>query len=123
VRHHDVPFRWAHFPEACVRWPLAAPLDLPLEVWARAPRPARPQTMTLVVNGRELGRAEVGAEWAGHRFEAPATAFQPGPNRLCLRFSNAAPGESDQVRVAAAVARIGRPGPPPAGSEPASDLP
>jgi len=117
VRRRDVPFRWAHFPEACVRWPLAAPLDLPLEVWARAPRRARPQTMTLVVNGRELGHAEVGAEWAGHRFDVRAQAFQPGPNRLCLRFSNAAPGERDDVRVAAAVARIGKPRPDAAPAE------
>lgn len=111
VRRRDVPFRWARFPEACVRWPLAAPLDLPLEVWARAPRAARPQTMTLLVNGRAWGRAEVGAEWAGLRFEVPAAAWEPGPNRLCLRFSHAAPGAREDVRVAAAVARIGRPRP------------
>jgi hypothetical protein len=122
VRRREPPFRWAHFPEACVRWPLVSPIDRALEVWARAPRLARPQAMTLVVNLREQGTAELGADWAGHRFEVPAHAFQPGPNRLCLRFRNAAPGAREDARVAAAVARIGRPrvpspAPPPAGEE------
>jgi hypothetical protein len=111
VRRGDVPFRWAYFPEACVRWPLEAPLDQRLEVWARAPRRARPQTMSLWVNGREQGRAELGADWAGHPFSIPAQAFQPGPNRLCLRFTSSAPGEREDARVSAAVARIGRPRP------------
>ena len=111
VHRGDISFRWAHFPEACVRWPLQAPLAQPLEVLARAPRRARPQTMSLWVNGRELGRAELGADWAGHAFFVPAQAFTPGPNRLCLRFSNSAPGEREDARVAAAVARIGRPRP------------
>jgi hypothetical protein len=111
VRGREMPFRWAHFPEACVRWPLASPLDMPIEVWARAPRQARPQTMRLVINGRECGAAELGADWAAYAFFVPAHAFQPGPNRLCLRFSNAAPGEREDVRVGAAVARIGRPRP------------
>jgi hypothetical protein len=98
-------FRWALAPEACVRVPLDAPLDLRVAITARAPAEVQPQVMTVASNGRVVGSASVGTEWGESAFQVPAAALVPGENWLCLRFSREWPGE-EGLRAAAAVATI-----------------
>jgi hypothetical protein len=98
-------FRWALFPEACLDLPLRGEARPgALDLLARAPRKALPQTLSLVLNGVEQGRAELGPEWTSLRFAVAPGSFRPGENRLCLRFARALPGEED--RPAAAVAEL-----------------
>ena len=76
-----------------------------LTVDARAPRRALPQVMTAAWNGEVLGEAALDTEWSAASWTAPRESTRAGENRLCLRFSGAAPGEGDE-RVAAAVSRV-----------------
>jgi hypothetical protein len=98
-------FRWALYPEACVRVPLLAPIDLRVAVTARAPGRIDGQGMGLFANGAAAGRADLGHEFADHAFLVPAAALRAGENLLCLRFDRAAPGEAEGG-AAAAVTRI-----------------
>ena len=102
----DTPhFRWALAPEACLLVPLADARAVTLTVDARAPRRALPQVMTAAWNGEVLGEAALDTEWSAASWTAPRESTRAGENRLCLRFSGAAPGEGDE-RVAAAVSRV-----------------
>ena len=98
-------FRWAMAPAACVRVPLAAPFEMEIAVHAFAPSGASPQTMTLAVNGTEVGAAELTPEWSEPRFKIPAARLVPGENEMCLRFRRALPA-AEGVSIAAGVARI-----------------
>ena len=99
-------FRWALFPQACVRFPLDRPV-IPLRtvVTARAPNRLDGQTMTISLNGTVLRQAALGPEWAEVPVTLPLERLAPGENLLCLGFSDALP-EQDGVRRAAAVSRI-----------------
>jgi len=98
-------FRWAAFPEACLTLPLRGDRLLEaLGVWARAPRKALPQTVTVFVNGSLQDSAELGAEWTSLRFPLRPDALRAGENDLCLRFARGRP--SGDERPAAAVAEI-----------------
>ena len=107
TRREDGPaFRWALYPEACLTLPLRGDLSLTaVGLFARAPRRAQPQAVTLVLNDAERGRSDLGTEWTALRFAVPAEAFLPGENRLCLRFARGLPGEGED-RPAAAVAEV-----------------
>lgn len=98
-------FRWALYPEACVRVPLEEPFDLKLVVEAFAPAKTQPQTMTLLINDVVIGASDLGIDWVEIPFEVPAIRLVSGENRVCLRFSSALPGETG-VQVAAGVGRI-----------------
>jgi hypothetical protein len=105
VNRSEAPYsRWALAPEACLLVPLPAPQGAVIAVQARAPRRALPQTMTVRWNGEALGEAPLTSEWSESAWTAPRETTRPGENRLCLRFTNAAPGED--ADVAAAVARV-----------------
>lgn len=104
-RQEEVPFRWALYPEACVRIPLDDPFDLPVTISARAPQAAQPQLMTVLVNERPLGAALLTPDWTDVLIPIPARNLLPGENALCLRFSNALPGPPGG-RAAAAISRI-----------------
>jgi hypothetical protein len=102
----DTPhFRWALAPEACLLVPLAEPHQVTLTVQARAPRRALPQTMTAAWNGAVLGTSPLTSEWSEEAWTASPERTRAGENRLCLRFTGAAPGDEGD-RVAAAVARV-----------------
>jgi hypothetical protein len=105
-RSPETRFRWAFHPEACLTLPLEAPFDLRLEITAKAPRPARPQTMSVYMNDTLLGRFEVAAGWTPYAMTAPAASLVAGENRLCLRFTKAAPGDEGVGLVAAGVSRV-----------------
>jgi len=94
-------FRWALFPEACVRIPLEEPFDLRLEIEAFAPEAAQPQTMTVLANGAPVGAGLLAPEGSRVNVFIPEGRLVPGENRLCLRFSNGVPG--GEGRAAAGV--------------------
>jgi hypothetical protein len=98
-------FRWALGPEACVLVPLASAQGLTLEVLARAPRRALPQSVDATWNRSPLATAGLDAEWSTLVLRVPEDRVLPGENLFCLAFSNGAPGE-DGARVAAAVATV-----------------
>lgn len=105
-RREEVHFRWALYPRACIQIPLQTPIFLPTEILARAPRKALPQRMTVAVNGVTAGGFDLTSEWSTYRVDIPRERVVPGQNELCLVFSNAAPGDEENGRVAAAVSRI-----------------
>jgi hypothetical protein len=99
-------FRWALYPQACVRFPLDRPaIALRTVVTARAPSRLEGQTMTIALNGTALKQAALGREWAEVPVTLPLELLWPGENLLCLHFSEAVP-EVDGVRQAAAVSRV-----------------
>jgi hypothetical protein len=98
-------FRWALFPEACVRIPLEAPFDLRITIGAFAPPAAQPQTMSVTVNGVAVGAGALGPEGDRVPVFIEARHLVPGENTLCLRFSNALPG-GPETRAAAGVWEI-----------------
>jgi hypothetical protein len=98
-------FRWALFPEACVRVPLEAPFDLRVTIFAFAPAAAQPQTMAVAVNGMVVGTGALGTDGDRVPVFIDARRLVAGENTLCLRFSNALPGEP-QNRAAAGVWEI-----------------
>ena len=102
----DTPhFRWALAPEACLLVPLASADDLTLEVLARAPRRALPQSVTATWNGAALATAPLTSEWQTLAVRVPEDRVRRGENALCLAFTNAAAGD-ENGRVAAAVATV-----------------
>jgi len=105
-RREEVPFRWALYPRACIQIPLEAPIPLPIEMLARAPRKALPQHMTVAVNEVPVGGFDLTYLWNTYRVEVPRERAVSGQNLLCLSFSNAAPGDEENGRAAAAVSRI-----------------
>jgi hypothetical protein len=98
-------FRWALFPEACVRVPLEAPFDLRVTIDAFAPPAAQPQTLRVTVNGVVVGTGALAPEGSRVPVFIEARQLVPGENTLCLRFSNALPGEPG-TRAAAGVWEI-----------------
>ena len=105
-RRDDGPaFRWAMAPAACVRVALQAPFDMDVGLFAFAPSGAAPQTVSLAVNGTEVGAADLTTEWSEPHFQVPARRLVPGENELCLRFRRSMP-QPDGIQIAAGVARI-----------------
>ncbi|HVQ31500.1 MAG TPA: glycosyltransferase family 39 protein [Vicinamibacteria bacterium] len=103
-------FRWALHPEACLTLPLRRDEHVEaVGLRLRAPRRALPQELTLVLNGLDLGRASLSADWTWLRFTVPATAFGPGENHLCLRFARGIPGEHGPAAAVAEVRLARRP--------------
>ena len=99
-------FRWALFPQACVRFPLDRPaIPLRTVVTARAPGRLEGQTMTVALNGTVLKQTALGDEWADVPVTLPLALLAPGENLLCLHFSEGLP-EAEGGRRAAAVSRI-----------------
>jgi hypothetical protein len=98
-------FRWALSPEACLLVPLANADDLTLEVLARAPRRALPQSVAALWNGDVLATAPLTAEWQTLSLRVPEARARSGENRLCLAFTNSAEGDAND-RVAAAVSTV-----------------
>lgn len=102
----DTPhFRWALSPEACLLLPLASPHGLTLEIAARAPRRALPQSAAVSWNQEALATEALDADWRTIVVRVPAQRVRSGENRLCLSFANAADGE-EGGRVAAAVSTV-----------------
>ena len=98
-------FRWALHPEACVRIPLETPFDLPIAIEAFAPEAAQPQTLSVAVNGTVVGSGALTTEGSRVSVFAESRRLLPGENTLCLRFSNASPGDA-AGRAAAGVWEI-----------------
>jgi hypothetical protein len=99
-------FRWALYPQACVRFPLDRPaIPLRTVVTARAPNRVESQTMTIALNGTVLKQAALGHDWTEVPVTLPLERLWPGENMLCLHFSDAPPGPEGD-RHAAAVSRI-----------------
>ena len=97
-------YRWALHPEACVLIALRSPRAFSLELLARAPRRALPQSMAVMVNGASLRAVDLAQPWSLTGVEVPAEAVHEGENRLCLRFTNGVPDEG--ARAAAAVSHL-----------------
>jgi hypothetical protein len=98
-------FRWATYPQACVRFPLdRPPQDLRTVITARAPGRLTAQTMSVTLNGRAVQQVSLAREWADVRVTLPLDLLAPGENMLCLRFSEALP-EAEGAK-AAAISRI-----------------
>jgi hypothetical protein len=98
-------FRWAIYPQACVRFPLDRPaIPLRTVVTARAPARLDGQTMTIALNGTVLKQAALAVEWTDVPVTLPLERLTPGENLLCLHFSESL-SEADGRR-AAAVSRI-----------------
>jgi len=97
-------FRWALYPRACVRVPLAGPATLPATLQARVPRRLETQTFTVTVNGTEVAKGPLGPEWQDVPFTIPAAALSRGENSVCFQFERGW-GEDGQ-QVGAQVARI-----------------
>ena len=93
-------FRWALYPEACVRIPLEDPFDLRVDIEAFAPASAQPQTMTVLVNDAAVGAGALAPEGGRVQVFVPEGRLVPGENRLCLRFSAAAPAEGGRPAAA-----------------------
>jgi hypothetical protein len=104
----DVPhFRWALARESCVLVPLDAPHALTVTVLARAPRRALPQSMAGRWNEEDVGASALAQDWSEIAWTVTRERTRAGENRLCLRFSNEAPGdEGAGVAAAVSVLRI-----------------
>ena len=97
-------FRWALFPRACVRIPLAGPTTLAATMSARVPRRFETQAFSVIVNGAPVGSGRLGPEWSDVPFTLPAAALVPGENEVCFQFERGW-GEDGQ-QVGAQVARV-----------------
>jgi hypothetical protein len=97
-------FRWALYPRACVRVPLAGPSTLAATVQARVPRRLETQGFTVTVNGTAVGTGRLGPDWQEVPFTLPASALVAGENEVCFQFERAWGEEGEQV--GAQVARI-----------------
>ena len=73
-----------------LRFETAAPLDVVLRVQPFAHPGAPQQTLSLEMNGVDLGTQALQPGWQEVRFRAPAEATRSGLNRLWLRFSHSA---------------------------------
>lgn len=105
-RNGPAEFRFAHYPKACVRFPLERPTqDLRVLITARAPARLSSQVMTTVLNGKPIGSAPLTSEWSDVSGVLAQRALVAGENLLCLEFAEGLPGEGEE-RVAAAVRRI-----------------
>ncbi len=91
------------------------------------------QTVTVTLNGHDLGEVEVGERLGRHRLKAPAAALERGENRLRLAYANhhrpldVLPGALDERQLAVQWHRLelrglGSEGPPWVGSETAERL-
>ncbi|MET0553608.1 MAG: hypothetical protein ABW221_11260 [Vicinamibacteria bacterium] len=98
-------FRWALWPRACLLLPLASAHDVTLEVTARAPRRALPQSADATWNDAPLATTPLTAEWQTIALRVPKDRVRAGENSFCLAFASAADGD-EGGRVAAAVATV-----------------
>jgi hypothetical protein len=90
-------FRWALYPRACLRIPLAGPVTLPAVLSARVPRRLETQGFTVIVNGTSVGAGRLGPEWSDAPFRLPATALVRGENEVCFQFERGWGEEGQQV--------------------------
>jgi hypothetical protein len=98
-------YRWALHPQACVLVALQRPREFSLEILARAPRRALPQSMEVLVNGKRMTAVDLAQAWSVTGLVVPAQAVHGGENRLCFRFSNAVTGDEGPP-AAAALSRL-----------------
>ncbi len=73
-----------------LRFETARPVDLVLRVQPFSYPGAPPQTLSVEMNGADLGTQTLQPGWQEVRFTAPAEATRSGLNRLWLRFSDSA---------------------------------
>jgi hypothetical protein len=73
-----------------LRFETAAPVDVVLRVQPFAYPGAPQQTLSLEMNGVDLGMQPLAPGWQELRFRAPAAATRSGLNRLWLHFSHSA---------------------------------
>ncbi len=73
-----------------LRFENARPVDVVLRVQPFAYPGAPPQTLSLALNGVDLGAQPLAPGWQEVRVRAPAEATRSGLNRLQLRFSHSA---------------------------------
>jgi hypothetical protein len=73
-----------------LRFKSAAPVDVVLRVQPFAYPDAPQQTLSVEMNGVDLGTQPLAPGWQEVRFRAPAEATRSGLNRLWLRFSDSA---------------------------------
>jgi hypothetical protein len=73
-----------------LRFDTAQPVDVVLRVQPFAYPGALQQTLTLEMNGVDVGAQPLTEGWQEVRFAAPAQATRSGLNRLTLRFSDSA---------------------------------
>ena len=66
-----------------------SPADLVLHVYPVIPAGSGPQVVTASLNGTLLGTATVERGWRDVRFQAPASAWRAGSNRLDLQCASA----------------------------------
>ena len=81
-------FRWATAKEASLRIPRLGPRDRRVIVHALplAHRALPPQTMTLSINGTQVGTVTMPFEWRDYAFDAPAKLWREGLNTLTFTF-------------------------------------
>jgi hypothetical protein len=98
-------YRWALYPESCLRLPLARPFDLRTSVLVRTPPEIPRQNVTVVVNHRFFENRTITSEWREIEFTVPAALLRGGENFLCFRFEQHLAEESGPP-IAAAVSRV-----------------
>jgi hypothetical protein len=103
--NRDPSYRWALYPESCLRLPLAEPFEMRTSVLLRTPPEIPRQNVTLSANGRYFANRTITSEWSEIEFTVPADLLRGGENFLCLRFEQHLPGDPAQ-RISAAVSRI-----------------
>ena len=107
-----------------LRFHLTRPPDTERELALRVMAPDHPedrkQSSEVLVNGRSIGRIEVGAKWKIERLAIPASTLRPGLNRVELRHAfhlEGIPGHDDRPLAlgldGAAILRPGEHLPPP----------
>ena len=80
--------------------------DLTLELTAR--RPSGKGTATILVNGRQVGRGELGETWGRHRFRVARDQLRAGFNRVTVEWPPLAPVGDEALRRARRSLELGR---------------
>ncbi len=82
-------FVWSDGPESVIEFFLAAPREVPLTLRGEPyPAPgAPPQSVSLVLNGKEAGRIQVDTGNRDQRVLLPERLLRAGTNRLVLRYA------------------------------------
>ncbi len=85
----DRPFLWSLGDGAELDFFVASPTDLTAVLHCRklAFEGAPPQIVSLTINGQPVGEVEIGAVFARHRVDVPATVLRSGTNHLRLGTS------------------------------------
>lgn len=105
------PFRWSRGNESVLDLYLAQPQDFRLVLECSPYVPAsgstREQSVTVILNGTELGHVTLLPDWHQYSVDVPLETTQAGSNRLVLRYAwSTEPGSQGGRRLAVAWRRV-----------------